>query len=283
MTARAGDATPSPVAALFDAVADDYDQTGIDFFAPIADGLVEALDPRSGESCVDLGCGRGAVTLGLAERVLPEGAVVGLDVSNGMLAHARRLLAARGFDVDLRVGDASDPALPPGAADVVASSLVLFFLPDPAAALARWVDLLRPGGRIGLATFGDTDPVWDAIDKEFGPWVPPMMRDPRVVGPDSPFMSDEGMERLLTDAGAAEVRTAGFRLQVRFGDVAGWERFSRATGQRAVWSRVPAADVAGLVARAGEHLEGARDEKGSVVVWQDIRYTLGVARQRRPL
>jgi ubiquinone/menaquinone biosynthesis C-methylase UbiE len=268
---------PSPVAALFDAVADDYDQTGIDFFAPIADGLVAELDPQPGESCVDLGCGRGAVTLGLAERVLPDGSVVGLDLSPGMLAHARTLLAGRGFDVDLRVGDAADPDLPSGGADVVAASLVLFFLAEPAAALARWVDLLRPGGRIGLATFGDTDPVWDAVDKEFGPWVPPMMRDPRVVGPDSPFSSDAGMERMLREAGAVDVRTAGFRLQVRFGDVAGWERFSRATGQRAVWSRVPADDVAGLVERAGEHREAARDEDGSVVVWQDIRYTLGVA------
>jgi SAM-dependent methyltransferase len=265
------------VAALFDALADDYDQTGIDFFAPIAAGLVDALDPRRGESCVDLGCGRGAVTLYLAERVLPEGSVVGLDLSSGMVAHARRLVVARGFQVDLTVGDASVPPLPRESADVVASSLVLFFLPDPAAALARWVDLLASGGRIGVATFGDQDPVWDAVDKEFGPWVPPVMRDPRVVGPDSPFSSDVGMERMLTDAGAVDVRTERLRLQVRFGDVDGWERFSRSTGQRAVWSRVPPGDVDGLVARAGRHLEAARDEDGDVVVWQDVRYTLGVA------
>ena len=267
----------SPVAALFDAVADDYDQTGVPFFAPIAAGLIDALDPQQGESCVDLGCGRGAVTLGLAERVLPEGTVVGLDLSSGMIAHARQLVSGRGLDVALIVGDASAPPLPRESADVVASSLVLFFLPDPAAALTRWVDLLASGGRIGLATFGDQDPVWDAVDKEFGPWVPPMMRDPRVVGPDSPFSSDHGMERMLTDAGAVDVRTEGFRLQVRFGDVDGWERFSRSTGQRAVWSRVPPDDVAGLVARAGALLEDARDENGDVVVWQDIRYTLGVA------
>jgi ubiquinone/menaquinone biosynthesis C-methylase UbiE len=277
MTAPEEATAPSPVAALFDAVADDYDQTGIDFFGPIAEGLVAELDPQPGESCVDLGCGRGAVTVGLAERVLPAGSVVGLDLSPGMLAHAEELLTSRGLDVDLRVGDAAEPSLPPGSADVVASSLVLFFLRDPFAALTRWVELLTPGGRIGLATFGDTDPAWDAVDKEFGPWVPPMMRDPRVVGPDSPFSSDAGMEQMLRDAGAVDVRTRGFRLQVPFGDVAGWERFSRSTGQRAVWSRVPAADVAGLVERAGQHLEAARDSTGSIVVWQDIRYTLGVA------
>ncbi len=244
MTGPEDQGARSPVAALFDAVADDYDQTGIDFFAPIAAGLIAELDPQPGESCVDLGCGRGVVTLGLAERVLPQGNVVGLDLSGGMLAHARELVSARGFDVDLRLGDAAEPPLPPGASDVVASSLVLFFLRDPAAALARWVDLLAPGGRIGIATFGDQDPVWDTVDKEFAPWVPPMMKDPRIVGPDSPFSSDAGMERMLTDAGAVDVRTGGFRLEVRFGDVAGWERFSRSTGQRAVWARVPPDEVA---------------------------------------
>ena len=82
---------------------------------------------------------------------------------------------------------------------------------------------------------------------------------------------------MLADAGAVDVRTAGFRLQVRFGDVAGWQRFSRATGQRAVWARIPPDEVPGVVSRAGAHLESARDEDGEVVVWQDIRYTVGVA------
>ena len=108
--------------------------------------------------------------------------------------------------------------------------------------------------------------------------MPPMMKDPRVVGPDSPFSSDAGMEQMLRDAGAADVRTGGFRLQVRFGDVDGWQRFSRSTGQRAVWARMPPDEVAGLVARAGAAPRGRRDEDGRVVVWQDIRYTLGVAR-----
>jgi ubiquinone/menaquinone biosynthesis C-methylase UbiE len=280
MDTRTDGTTRSPVAALFDAVAADYDQTGVDFFGPIAAGLVAELDPQPGDTCVDLGCGRGAATLELARRVLPGGSVTGIDLSERMVEHARSLLAEQGHPVDLRVGDASEPDLPPASADVVASSLVLFFLSDPAAALARWVALLAPGGRIGLATFGEQDPVWEAVDDELWPFAPPMMRDPRVVGEESPFTSDEGMERLLREAGATDVRTAGFRLRVRFGDVAGWERFSRATGQRAVWARMPPEEVAGVVARAAAHLEGARDEDGQVVVWQDIRYTLGRAAPR---
>ncbi|QIM20431.1 methyltransferase domain-containing protein [Phycicoccus sp. HDW14] len=268
---------PSPVARLFDAVADDYDRTGIDFFGPIADGLLDGLGVRAGDACADLGCGRGAVTVGLAERALPAGRVVGIDISDRMLEHARTLLAEHGDGVELRLGDASDPDLESGAWDVVASSLVLFFLPDPLAALTRWVGLLAPGGRIGIATFGDQDPVWSAVDAEFGPWLPPAMRDPRTTGPDSPFATDAGMEDLMARAGAGDVRTTSARVDVRFGDAAGWERFSRATGQRAMWASLPENEIDGVRARAAAHLEGARDADGRVVVWQDVRYTWGTA------
>jgi len=263
------------VAALFDAVADEYDQSGVDFFAPIAQGLVDALSPAPGERVADLGCGRGAATVLLARAVAPSGSVVGLDVSDGMLAYAREAVEREGLDVDLRRGDASAPELPPGELDVVASSLVLFFLPDAAAALERWVQLLAVGGRIGVATFGEQDPVWGAVDREFQPWVPQAMRDPRVVGPHSPFGSDAGMEQLLRDAGATDVHTTTLRLPVRFGTLERWEAFSRGTGQRAVWGNIPDGDVEGVRRRVAGHFEGARAADGQIEVWQDARYTLG--------
>ncbi len=48
------------------------------------------------------------------------------------------------------VGDASAPDLPPATYDVVLCRHVLWALPDPAAALARWIDLLLPDGRVVL-------------------------------------------------------------------------------------------------------------------------------------
>lgn len=263
------------VATLFDAVADDYDQSGVEFFEPIARRLVESLAPSPGEQVADLGCGRGAATLPLAQAVQPGGHVVGLDLSSGMLAHARSAAAARGLDIDLRVDDVAEPNLTEGEFDVVAASLVLFFLPDPAAALPRWVRLLGPGGRIGIATFGAQDPIYKAVDDEFGPWLPPFMRDPRVMGPDSPFGSDQGMEKLLVGAGASNVRTVTFRLPVRIGTVERWEAMSRGTGQRAMWASVPTEELPGLRARVSDHFAKARTSEGEIEVWQDIRYTLG--------
>jgi ubiquinone/menaquinone biosynthesis C-methylase UbiE len=271
---------PDPVArvrATFDAVADDYDQSGVPFFVPTAQGLVDALAPLPGERALDLGCGRGAATSLLARAVLPTGSVDAVDLSPAMVEHTAALLAGEGFEVRTAVMDAGDPDLPAASYDVVASSLVLFFLPEPATALARWVALLAPGGRIGLATFGEEHPVWTALNALFRPWLPPAMLDPKVMGPQSPFATDAGMEGLLRAAGAGEVRTVTRRLDVPWGDVDGWKAFSMSTGQRAMWAMVPAQERDGLEARAAEILDDARDETGRVVIWQDMRYTLGRA------
>lgn len=268
---------PDPVArvrAIFDTVADDYDGSGVPFFVPAAQGLVEALDPRPGERALDIGCGRGAATTLLARAVLPAGSVDAVDLSPAMVEHTRALLAQEGLAGRTAVMDAGDPDLPPGSFDVVASSLVLFFLPEPATALARWVRLLAPGGRIGLTTFGTEHPVWTALNALFRPWLPPGMLDPKVVGPDAPFSSDAGMEGLLRDAGATDVRTVTRRVDVPWGDVEGWKAFSMSTGQRAMWAMVPPDERDGLEARAAAILQDARDGTGRAVIWQDMRYTL---------
>jgi ubiquinone/menaquinone biosynthesis C-methylase UbiE len=67
-----------------------------------------------------------------------------------MLARARAKAAAAGLDVMLALGDAGEPQLPRGSYDAVLCRHVLWALPDPSAALARWVELLRPGGRLVL-------------------------------------------------------------------------------------------------------------------------------------
>ena len=59
--------------------------------------------------------------------------------------------------VSARLGDVSAPELPDAQWDVVASSLVLLFLPEPAGAVRRWAGLLAPGGRLGVTTFGAQD------------------------------------------------------------------------------------------------------------------------------
>ena len=94
----------------------------------------------------DLGCGTGSLSLLLAE----EGhRVDGVDFSAEMV---RRATAKAGSfpGTSFVVGDAAEPPLPEAEYAVVLCRHVLWALPDPAAALARWRGLLAPGGRVVL-------------------------------------------------------------------------------------------------------------------------------------
>ena len=105
--------------------------------------LLRDLLPPAPARVADLGCGTGTLALLLTEEGYD---VTGLDFSPEMIQRAR----AKVPDVEFVEADASAPPLEPAAYDVVLSRHVLWAMPDPAAALARWRDLLTPDGRLVL-------------------------------------------------------------------------------------------------------------------------------------
>jgi ubiquinone/menaquinone biosynthesis C-methylase UbiE len=263
---------------LFDAVADSYDQVGVDFFQPIAAGLVAELDPRPGERALDLGCGRGAALLPIARAVGPTGAAVGGDLSPVMVAEATALAAEEGLgQVEVLVVDAQEPE-PAGLGtepyDLLSASLVLFFLPDPGGAVARWRELTRPGGRVGVSTFGPPDPTWRRIDALFEPYLPPQLLDARTTGIAGPFESNAGVEGLFTAAGWSDARSTETSVPVRFEGPDHWYRFTMSTGQRGFWGLTPEDKRAGIREAATRIIEEAADPDGSVTFTQGVRYTL---------
>lgn len=270
------------MSALFDRVADTYDRVGVDLFQPIAARLVEEVAPMVGERVVDIGCGRGAALLPLASAVGPSGRTIGLDLAPKMVAAAADNAAREGLTVEVMIGDAEDPDLPTESFDIVTASLVLFFLPEPVAALSAWGELLVDGGRIGVSTFGAYDAAWEPVDAIFEPYLPPDIRDARTTGKQGPFGSDEGVERLLVEAGFADVRTAAGSVSVRFDDADHWHRWTMSTGQRGMWEMVPEAERAAVQASAYRLLDDTRRQNPDHRIGfdQDVRYTFGRRRNR---
>lgn len=263
--------------AMFDGLAESYDQSGVPFFGTIAQGLVDALAPAPGERALDIGCGRGAATFRLAERVGSSGLVDAIDLAPTMVRLTAGEAAERGLDhVTVAEGDASDPPFEPGSYDLVASSLVLFFLPDPEQAVRRWLRLLVPGGRVGVATFQPLPETWHRIEDVFAEYAP----EPLPLGRDGNglFDSDEGVERLFSQAGAHEVRTETADYAIPFEDAAQWKRWSQASPMRGLWLRTPPEDHPEILRRVGEVLEGTRVDGGPARVQVGVRYTLGRAR-----
>ena len=260
---------------LFDAVSDSYDAVGVEFFGPIADELVGHLAPTPGESLLDIGCGTGQVLMRAAKLVGETGRMMGIDASPGMISQARATLDEAGLTrVELREADAQDLEPANGQFDIVASSLVLFFIPEPLRALRSWRTVLNPGGRIGITTFGARDPRWEAVDSVFTSYLPPGMLDARTTGAKGPFASDDGVAELIAKAGSTNAHTWNTDIDVAFEDAAHWHSWTMSVGQRAMWQAVPAEDVAAVLDLAAQRLSECVGNDGRIHLTQTIRTTV---------
>lgn len=74
--------------------------------------------------------------------------MTGIDLSRGMLSQAREASVRQKSDIDLCQGDAESLPIQSSTFDLVVSRHLLWTLPDPARALAEWIRILRPGGKI---------------------------------------------------------------------------------------------------------------------------------------
>ena len=247
---------------VFDAVSAIYDQSGVPFFGPIAQALAERLAVAPGERVAELGCGRGALTLPLAASVGSQGRVDAVELSPQMAALATEATAGLP-QVSVVVGDAAEPPLTPGGYDVVAASLVIFFLPDPVAALRRWRELVVAGGRAGVTTFATPTPSWAEMEAIFQDVLEPGVdgRDLRG-GVTGPFGSDAGVEGLFQAAGWREVETEVSIHDVPFGDLGQWEQWVQGTALRSLWVPLTVqgreqvlAGIGGLLDREGGRLQ----------------------------
>lgn len=267
--------TRAHVAGLFDRLAPAYDQGPVPWFTPMAARLVELVAPAAGERALDIGPGRGAATFPLCEAVGPTGRVTAIDLAPGMAARLTADAERRGVtNLDIRVGLASPAALGAASYDLVTASLVLFFDPEPEATLADWVALVRPGGRIGLTTFGPQDQAWRAAEDvliSYGPHLP----DPRSTGTRGPYATTDAMAALLTSCGAIDVDSHDEPLEVVLSDAQAWHDWSMTLGMRQFWDAVPPAEHAEVLARVGDRLEADRGPDGLLHLVQQVRYTTG--------
>ncbi|AWJ94971.1 dethiobiotin synthase (plasmid) [Azospirillum baldaniorum] len=105
------------------------------------------LPPRP--RVLEIGCGTGFLSRALRERIGPADWLF-TDLSPGMLARCRATLGDPA-NSEFRIVDGEQPDLD-GPFNLIVSSLALQWFRNPAAALARWAELLAPGGRIAVAT-----------------------------------------------------------------------------------------------------------------------------------
>ena len=102
----------------------------------------------AGQRVLDLGCGPGTITTGLADAIGPTGTLIAIDREPSQLALARAAAPTAGC----AAAGAESLPIATSALDVVFAHAVFEHLPNPAAALAELRRVLRPGGLLALSS-----------------------------------------------------------------------------------------------------------------------------------
>lgn len=204
----------------------------------------------------DIGCGNGGFTELVVERTAPA-EVVGVDPSEAQLAFARARPSA-GLAAFLE-GDAMALPFEADRFDMAAMALVIFFVPDPAGALAEMMRVVRPGGTVAAYA-------WDVFgtDWPLGP-LHAGMREMGVTVPHPPSAEAgrvDALEQLWADAGCVAVETTQIAVSRTFADFEDfWSAMTGTTVGRVVAGMQPG-DVDALKGNVRARLPA--DDKGRV-------------------
>ena len=265
------------VAGIFDRAAPTYDQTGVEFFGPPGRELVRLAGITTGQRVLDLGCGRGNVLFPAAAAVGPTGAVVGVDFAPGMIAATTE--AAKDIPwVRVAADDADDPDFPPACFDVVTAGFMVFLLPDPPSAVARWARLLRPGGRLALSTFAAPTEAAEAFLRDRAAALLPF-QTPEPAREEPSSSAPEWVAALFAGTDLVDVTMTALTIRSVVPTAEVYWDWMLSVGYRRQLERVPAeheqAARAAVTKVLDQHL---RQPDGSYLMETDMRLTVA----RRP-
>lgn len=139
------------------AVAENYDRELVPrMFDPWADMLLDRAELRDSMAVLDLACGSGIVMRKLLQRLDGSSRIIAADISAAMLEQAKKH-ARNAPNVEFVVTPAEPLSIPDASVDLVICQQGFQFFPDGDAAAREMHRVLRPGGRVAIATWCEMD------------------------------------------------------------------------------------------------------------------------------
>ncbi len=225
--------TKQDIAQIFDGAAPIYDRIGPPIFDSFGEILVQDIAVTRGMKILDIATGKGAVLSRLALKVGLEGRAIGIDISNGILAEARRTMENKGHkNYELYKMDAERLEFPDRSFDVITCAFALFMFHDMKAALNEMYRVCKPGGYIAITYFSNTptpfNPGWPVFAQQCKDYQI-AIRMPQRLG-----MAPEEIKNLLVTAGFPRVTIHNEISDIIYPTGEAWWGFLMTLGSRAV-------------------------------------------------
>ena len=143
---------------------------------PFEERLVAAVAERKAQRVLDAGCGTGSTTLAIARHLGKQGAAVGVDISEPMIALAKQRAEAESSPARFIVADAQTYAFDDASFDMVVSRFGIMFFDDPVRAFANLRRATAPGGTLEVIAWRSPaeNPFMTAAERAAAPFVPEM-------------------------------------------------------------------------------------------------------------
>jgi len=187
---------------------------------PLGAEAMRVLAPVPGDRILDIGCGCGHTSVALADRVGPTGAVLGVDISQPMLAVAAARTPGTAAP-EYRLADAQADDLGAASFDGIFSRFGVMFFSDPVAAFANIRRALKPAGRLAFVCWRPlAENPWMHVPLEAArPLLPPLPPpDPTAPGPFA-FADADRLRGILTEAGFGAIAITPFDTAIGSGGV----------------------------------------------------------------
>jgi ubiquinone/menaquinone biosynthesis C-methylase UbiE len=256
---------------VFSATAATYDEV-IPFFAYWGERTIARLPLELGNRVLDVASGRGSTIFPALERVGPEGQVVGTDFAPDMVRLTREEIDRRGItNAEILEMDARKLDFPGESFDAVVCAFAIFLVPSPETALAEMRRVLRPGGRLMLAT-------WSGDDTRYS-WMAPAVG--AILGtaagrPADPFKAEGTLPAAVEAAGLAVQSVDDEEHTFYFRDAGQWIEWQASQGARRLTDRLESkgADAVTRFREAAvRETERYREPEG-IPMFQRARFTL---------